>query len=131
ISSSGSKLNEKFCPELLNLIVYCRTSSIPGDLRDLPLTDMISFDENKAKCLMLESQRSQLLAYHRSRLSRVYPKASRMDSSNFHPINSHFWSSGAQLLALNFQTPGDEVHANQAWFSKFASKGYILKPKIL
>lgn len=37
-------------------------------------------------------------------LSRVYPKGQRIDSSNYNPIP--FWNVGAQIVALNYQTPG-------------------------
>ena len=38
-------------------------------------------------------------------VSRVYPKAQRVDSSNYNPMS--IWSVGSQMAALNFQT-GDK-----------------------
>uniref|UniRef100_A0A0K2TV57 Phosphoinositide phospholipase C n=1 Tax=Lepeophtheirus salmonis TaxID=72036 RepID=A0A0K2TV57_LEPSM len=125
------KINGKFAPELLNLIIYCRTSSIPEDVLSLALTDMISMDESKAKTFMIDENRSKMMEFHRVRLSRVYPKGSRLDSSNFHPITSHFWSTGSQMLALNFQTPSEEIQVNQAWFFQTGSCGYRLKPRVV
>ncbi len=45
------------------------------------------------------------LWYHVVQLSRVYPKAQRVDSSNYSPVS--MWNVGSQMAALNFQT-GDK-----------------------
>ena len=38
-------------------------------------------------------------------MSRIYPKGTRMDSSNYLP--QMFWNVGCQMVALNFQTMGE------------------------
>lgn len=38
-------------------------------------------------------------------MSRIYPKGGRVDSSNYMP--QIFWNAGCQMVALNFQTPGN------------------------
>lgn len=38
-------------------------------------------------------------------MSRIYPKGTRMDSSNYMP--QMFWNAGCQMVALNFQTMGE------------------------
>lgn len=43
-------------------------------------------------------------SYNKRQMSRVYPKGTRMDSSNFMP--QMFWNAGCQMVALNFQTMG-------------------------
>ena len=43
--------------------------------------------------------------YHKAQLSRVYPRAQRVDSSNYNPMT--VWNVGSQMAALNFQT-GDK-----------------------
>ena len=37
--------------------------------------------------------------------SRIYPKGTRVDSSNYNPAPA--WAAGAQLVALNYQTRTD------------------------
>lgn len=37
-------------------------------------------------------------------MSRIYPKGTRMDSSNYNP--QPFWNVGCQMVALNYQTMG-------------------------
>ena len=43
-------------------------------------------------------------SYNKRQLSRIYPKGTRVDSSNYMP--QIFWNAGCQLVALNFQTLG-------------------------
>lgn len=50
-----------------------------------------------------------LTRYNKSQLSRIYPKGTRVDSSNFMP--QLFWNAGCQLVALNYQTIGERVLA--------------------
>lgn len=45
-----------------------------------------------------------LFRYNKLQLSRIYPKGTRVDSSNYNP--QLFWNAGCQLVALNFQTIG-------------------------
>jgi len=45
-----------------------------------------------------------LTRYNKMQLSRIYPKGTRVDSSNYNP--QVFWNAGCQLVALNFQTIG-------------------------
>lgn len=46
-----------------------------------------------------------MMKYNMRQLSRVYPKGTRVDSSNFMPGIA--WELGCQLVALNYQTPGE------------------------
>lgn len=43
--------------------------------------------------------------YNKKQLSRIYPKGTRVDSSNYMP--QLFWNVGCQMVALNFQTLGE------------------------
>ncbi len=49
-----------------------------------------------------------LFSYNKRQISRIYPKGTRVDSSNYMP--QIFWNAGCQLVALNFQTLGTSVH---------------------
>lgn len=67
--------------------------------------DMSSFPETKAEKYANRSKGKKFLQYNRRQLSRVYPKGQRLDSSNYDPLP--MWICGSQLVALNFQTPGN------------------------
>jgi phosphatidylinositol phospholipase C, delta len=63
-------------------------------------------------------------------LSRIYPKGSRVDSSNYSPVAP--WSCGAQMVALNYQTSSDAMWINAAKFrQQNGGAGYVLKPSFL
>jgi len=65
--------------------------------------EMSSFSEKMLNTSLESSQ--MFLWYHQVQLSRVYPKAQRVDSSNYNPVP--MWNIGSQMAALNFQT-GDK-----------------------
>ncbi len=56
------------------------------------------------------------LWYHIVQLSRVYPKAQRVDSSNYNPLP--MWNVGSQMAALNFQTGDKPMQVRPASYSK-------------
>ncbi|PIO00678.1 hypothetical protein AB205_0083920 [Aquarana catesbeiana] len=62
--------------------------------------EMSSFVETKA----LEQLTKSPMEYNKKQLSRIYPKGTRVDSSNYMP--QVFWNAGCQMAALNFQTLG-------------------------
>lgn len=67
---------------------------------------MSSFAETTALGY-LKSQAIEFVNYNKRQLSRIYPKGTRADSSNFLP--QIFWNAGCQMVALNFQTPGEQL----------------------
>lgn len=69
--------------------------------------DMSSFPETKAEKFATRGRGKRFLQYNRRQLSRVYPRGQRLDSSNYDPLQ--IWLCGSQLVALNFQTPGQCV----------------------
>lgn len=68
---------------------------------------MSSFPETKAEKYVNKAKGKKFLQYNRLQLSRIYPKGQRLDSSNYDPLP--MWICGSQLVALNFQTPGEKV----------------------
>lgn len=63
-----------------------------------------SFVETKAENIVKQKP-VELLKYNLKGLTRVYPKGQRVDSSNYDPFR--LWLCGSQMVALNFQTPGN------------------------
>lgn len=68
-------------------------------------------------------------SYNKRQFSRIYPRGSRYDSSNFNP--QLFWSAGCQMVALNFQTLDLAMQLNQGRFEYNGRSGYLLKPEFL
>lgn len=64
---------------------------------------MFSLSENNAN-KMLRTCMMDLIRHTEGHLVRVYPRGTRMRSTNFEP--HRYWSAGAQLVAINWQTLG-------------------------
>lgn len=62
-------------------------------------------------------------------ISRIYPKGTRVDSSNLDPCPA--WAAGSQLVALNYQTPCVQMHLNHGKFRENGECGYVLKPEYM
>lgn len=65
--------------------------------------EISSFSEDKAQNLIRDQAR-EFVAYNQRQLSRIYPRGTRFDSSNYNPYS--FWPVGCQMVALNYQTLG-------------------------
>uniref|UniRef100_A0A672H4Q6 Phosphoinositide phospholipase C n=1 Tax=Salarias fasciatus TaxID=181472 RepID=A0A672H4Q6_SALFA len=125
-----AKVCAKLSPELSELVVYCR--SVPfrgfGSVSELPPNEMSSFSESDALRLIKDS--GKLFVRHNSRqLSRIYPSGQRLQSSNYDP--QEMWNGGCQMVALNFQTAGEQMDLNQGRFLPNGRCGYVLKPSFL
>ncbi|KAK5716869.1 hypothetical protein LTR17_016320 [Elasticomyces elasticus] len=86
-------------------------------------THIFSLSETKVLDV-LEEQPEALFRHNASFLMRVYPKSTRVTSSNLDP--SPFWRQGIQVVALNFQDIDAAVMLNEAMF--LGTQGWVLKP---
>lgn len=64
---------------------------------------LFSLSENTTNRIMKHGM-LDLIKHNRTHLVRIYPKGTRIGSTNFDP--HRFWSSGCQLVAINWQTFG-------------------------
>uniref|UniRef100_A0A8C3HJI9 1-phosphatidylinositol 4,5-bisphosphate phosphodiesterase n=1 Tax=Chrysemys picta bellii TaxID=8478 RepID=A0A8C3HJI9_CHRPI len=87
-----------------------------------------SFTEIKAYDLLTKSA-VQFVEYNKRQMSRIYPKGTRMDSSNYMP--QMFWNVGCQMVALNFQTMDVPMQQNMALFEFNGQSGYLLKHEFM
>ncbi|XP_078394263.1 1-phosphatidylinositol 4,5-bisphosphate phosphodiesterase beta-1-like [Cetorhinus maximus] len=71
----------------------------------------------------------EFVEYNKKQLSRIYPKGTRVDSSNYMP--QVFWNTGCQMVALNFQTLDLAMQLNMGMFEYNGRSGYILKPEFM
>ncbi|GBM65179.1 1-phosphatidylinositol 4,5-bisphosphate phosphodiesterase gamma-1 [Araneus ventricosus] len=67
--------------------------------------------------------------YQKTQFSRVYPKGTRIDSSNYDPFK--MWNVGVQMAALNYQTADRAMQLNHARFLQNGKCGYVLRPKCM
>ncbi|TFK38082.1 hypothetical protein BDQ12DRAFT_683948 [Crucibulum laeve] len=91
---------------------------------------MFSLSENAVNKLIRTGTGMQDLIKHcRTHLVRIYPKGLRLNSTNYEP--HRFWSAGAQLVALNWQTFDLGYMINHAMFQRNGRAGWVLKPRVL
>jgi hypothetical protein len=97
-----------------------------------PCDCLSSYSEGKAHktlCGNNDDELKQWIQFNSAHISRIYPSGLRIDSSNYDPYLG--WGVGAQLVALNTQTPCLESILNQGFFRRNGDSGYILKPEYL
>ncbi|KAG1807342.1 PLC-like phosphodiesterase [Suillus subaureus] len=89
---------------------------------------MFSLSEKTANKVMKQGT-VDLIKHNRTHLVRLYPKGSRVNSSNYLP--HRYWTAGAQLVAINWQTFDLGYMINHAMFQRNGRAGYVLKPLAL
>ncbi|KAM9853317.1 1-phosphatidylinositol 4,5-bisphosphate phosphodiesterase eta-1 [Aulostomus maculatus] len=115
----------KLSRDLSNLVVFTNSVASQECLNEGTPGDVLSFSETRAQSLV-NHRTEQFLAFNQRQLSRIYPSAYRIDSSNFNP--QFYWNVGCQLVALNYQTEGRMMQLNRAKFMVNGGSGYVLKP---
>ncbi|XP_052008417.1 1-phosphatidylinositol 4,5-bisphosphate phosphodiesterase gamma-2 [Xyrauchen texanus] len=118
---------EEVASEMSEIVVYCQPRSKDKDRFDnYTYKEVRSFIENKVPN---KSKSTQLIRYNRKALSRIYPKAQRVDSSNYDPYP--LWMCGCHMVALNFQNADKYTQLNSALFSLNGGTGYVLQPEMM
>ncbi|XP_067240703.1 1-phosphatidylinositol 4,5-bisphosphate phosphodiesterase beta-1 [Chanodichthys erythropterus] len=128
----GMAVNEAFATEemsnLVNYVQPVKFNSFEACKKIDRSYEMSSFVETKALELLKESP-VEFVEYNKLQLSRIYPKGTRVDSSNYMP--QVFWNAGCQLVALNFQTIDLPMQLNLGIFEYNGKCGYRLKPEFM
>uniref|UniRef100_A0A2K5F6D7 Phosphoinositide phospholipase C n=1 Tax=Aotus nancymaae TaxID=37293 RepID=A0A2K5F6D7_AOTNA len=116
----------KLCRELSDLVVYTNSVAAQDIVDDGTTGNVLSFSETRAH-QVVQQKSEQFMIYNQKQLTRIYPSAYRIDSSNFNPLP--YWNSGCQLVALNYQSEGRMMQLNRAKFKTNGNCGYVLKPQ--
>ncbi|GLJ37867.1 hypothetical protein SUGI_0770380 [Cryptomeria japonica] len=102
------------------------------------LKDAIKVDEKQVRRVSLSepqlekaasSHSSHLVRFTQKNILRVYPKGTRVDSSNYNPLIA--WFHGAQMVALNMQGYGRPLWLVHGFFRANGGCGYVKKPEFL
>ncbi|XP_066215686.1 1-phosphatidylinositol 4,5-bisphosphate phosphodiesterase beta-3 isoform X1 [Saccopteryx leptura] len=113
---------------LVNYIEPVKFKSFEAARKRSKWFEMSSFVETKAMEQLTKSP-MEFVEYNKQQLSRIYPKGTRVDSSNYMP--QLFWNVGCQLVALNFQTLDVAMQLNAGVFEYNGRSGYLLKPEFM
>uniref|UniRef100_A0A4W5JJZ4 Phosphoinositide phospholipase C n=1 Tax=Hucho hucho TaxID=62062 RepID=A0A4W5JJZ4_9TELE len=108
---------------LVNYVQPTKFNSFEASKKVNRSYQMSSFVETKA----LEHLTKSPVEFQQ--LSRIYPKGTRVDSSNYMP--QLFWNAGCQLVALNFQTIDLSMQLNLGMYEYNGKSGYRLKPEFM
>lgn len=119
-------------PEL-SAITFLRTGKVKkfnDESLAFPANMMCSYSENLTlKHLKKDDVVEGWIQHNKNHLSRIYPKGTRVDSSNYNPTAA--WAAGNQLVALNYQTGDAPKRINHGKFIENGSCGYVLKPQYM
>uniref|UniRef100_A0A8C5B799 Phosphoinositide phospholipase C n=1 Tax=Gadus morhua TaxID=8049 RepID=A0A8C5B799_GADMO len=113
---------------LVNYIEPVKFKSFEVATKRKKFFEMSSFVETKGMDT-LKSAPIEFVEYNKNQLSRIYPKGTRVDSSNYNP--QLFWNMGCQMVALNFQTLDLPMQLNMGVFEYNGRTGYLLKPEFM
>ncbi|XP_046522333.1 1-phosphatidylinositol 4,5-bisphosphate phosphodiesterase zeta-1 [Equus quagga] len=125
------KKRVKVAVALSDLVIYTKAEkfrSFQHSRLHQQFNESNSIGESKARKLS-KLQAQEFILHTRKFITRIYPKATRTDSSNFNP--QEFWNIGCQMVALNFQTPGLPMDLQTGKFLDNGGSGYVLKPDFL
>ncbi|KNA12043.1 hypothetical protein SOVF_129550 [Spinacia oleracea] len=118
-------------------VEYKKMISIPGVKRG-ELKESLKIDPNKVSRLSWSEQllakaatshESDIIRYTQKNILRIFPKVTRIDSSNYEPILG--WMHGAQMVAFNMQGHGKPLWLMHGMFRANGNCGYIKKPDYL
>lgn len=117
--------------EMSALVVYMqpvRFNSFEEAERRGKSYEVSSFAETQATSLLKERP-IDFVTLNKKQFTRVYPKGTRVDSSNYIP--QVYWNAGCQMVALNFQSFDLGMQLNMGLFDYNNRSGYILKPEFM
>uniref|UniRef100_A0AAY5ERX7 1-phosphatidylinositol 4,5-bisphosphate phosphodiesterase n=1 Tax=Electrophorus electricus TaxID=8005 RepID=A0AAY5ERX7_ELEEL len=132
LSDEGTAYSEVNATEemstLVNYIEPVKFKSFEVATQRNKYFEMSSFVETKGMDALKNSP-IEFVEYNKKQLSRIYPKGTRVDSSNYMP--QLFWNVGCQMVALNFQTLDLPMQLNMGVFEYNSRSGYLLKPEFM
>ncbi|NXO83616.1 PLCZ1 phosphodiesterase, partial [Sitta europaea] len=121
----------KIALALSDLVVYTKSQkfvSFEYSQQHQQCYENNSIGESAARKL-LKTSAKEFISHTTRFITRIYPKGTRMRSSNYNPQD--FWNVGCQMVALNFQTPGTPMELQDGKFLDNGGCGYVLKPAFL
>ncbi|NXD44427.1 PLCZ1 phosphodiesterase, partial [Copsychus sechellarum] len=121
----------KIALALSDLVIYTKSQkfvSFDHSLNHQQCYENNSIGESAARKLVKTSVK-EFISHTTRFITRIYPKGTRMSSSNYNPQD--FWNVGCQMVALNFQTRGLPMELQDGKFLDNGACGYVLKPEFL
>lgn len=119
------------CKGLSDLVAICKSirfTDFETSMKSQNFWEICSFSEQEASKIANDNP-EDFVNYNKKFLSRIYPGTMRIDSSNPNPQD--FWNCGCQIVAMNYQTPGQMMDLYTGWFLQNGGCGYVLRPSVM
>jgi len=122
----------------LDFLTYSRLITIPSGNAKNGLKEALTIDNGGVRRLSLREQKfkkatemygTEVIKFTQKNLLRIYPKATRVNSSNYRPYNG--WMYGAQMVAFNMQGYGRALWMMHGMFRGNGGCGYVKKPDFM
>ncbi|KAL0887151.1 hypothetical protein Bca101_011134 [Brassica carinata] len=122
----------------IDLLTYSRLILIPSGNARNGLKKALTFDNGGVRRLSLREQKfkkatemygTEVIEFTQKNLLRIYPKATRVTSSNYKPLSG--WMYGAQMVAFNMQGYGRALWMMHGMFRANGGCGYVKKPDFM
>ncbi|KAF8063431.1 PLC-like phosphodiesterase [Lyophyllum atratum] len=123
-------VHARISEELAQLGYYARSMKPRKGWLEQEITSpkhiLINISESSLSSLLkLPPSLSLLLAHAQRHLRRIYPRGTRIGSSNPNPLP--FWRSGAQVVSLNWQSFDRGMQVNEGMF--VGGPGWAVRPR--
>ncbi|KAK1758661.1 hypothetical protein QBC47DRAFT_295420 [Echria macrotheca] len=115
------------CEELAALAIYTHSEHFTdhNSLTSRTPSHIFSLSEYSFSALAGDGEKARkMLEHNRDYFMRIYPKGSRVNSSN--PDPSFHWRRGVQMVAMNWQKTDEGMMINDAMFAN--TNGWVMKP---
>eukprot|EP00043_Microstomoeca_roanoka_P019452 m.219130 g.219130 ORF g.219130 m.219130 type:complete len:1629 (-) comp16997_c1_seq1:191-5077(-) len=131
---AGRKRVIKMHADFTSLIIYTASTPCFQGFHHAQLFNrawtMTSFAETRMATIAANPVLSQaLVSMAAAQNTRTFPTGTRVNSTNFDP--QQMWTSGCQMVALNWQTDGTAMQLHLGKFKANGACGYLLKPKYM
>ncbi|GAU93265.1 hypothetical protein RvY_05231 [Ramazzottius varieornatus] len=126
--SSGNPMVETELSALVNYVQPTRLDSFELAKKRNRAYECVSLVEDRAM-LLLKKDPVNFIDFNKRQLTRIYPNGTRVKSTNFLPF--FYFSSGCQMVALNFQTADLGMQLNTAMFEQNGRSGFLIKPELM
>ncbi|XP_020578229.1 phosphoinositide phospholipase C 6-like isoform X1 [Phalaenopsis equestris] len=126
------KIRQAPAPEYKHLITI-RAGKPKGSLKDA-----LKVDSNTVRRLSLSEQElakaaashgPDLVRFTQRNMLRIYPKGTRVTSSNYNPLIG--WMHGAQMVAFNMQGYGRSLWLMHGFYKANGGCGFVKKPDFM
>ncbi|TFK21713.1 phospholipase C [Coprinopsis marcescibilis] len=114
-------ISESACSRLLTAVAEHASGVHQHD------DDHVPHEHRHSHVLHLPSPLASLVHHASYHLRRIYPKGTRISSTNLDP--SQFWRTGSQVVSLNWQRYDRGMQMHEGLF--VGTPGWVLKPSIL